>query len=318
MPPTGELKEFAVTATDAGQRLDVFLARKMSEWTRSQLRGAILQGLVKIGGQTVSKAGKKVEEGDAVAILARRQILHAVPEELPLSILYEDDDMAVVDKSAGMVVHVGAGAKSGTLVNALLHHFGAGLSGVGGEFRPGIVHRLDKMTSGLILIAKNNFAHRKLAGQFKSRSIHKSYQALVHGLPTREHGEIRSPVGRDPVRRVRMKAGGIGAREAMTSYQVVRRFRHFSLIEATPHTGRTHQIRVHLASIGHPVVGDKLYGAPGKLRLGGQEFSTLDRTFLHAARIEFDHPRTGVRLALASPLPQELSDFLVLIEREDR
>ncbi len=318
MPPTGELKEFAVTATDAGQRLDVFLTRKMPEWTRSQLRGAIQRGLVKIGGQTASKAGKKVEEGDAVAILARRQVLHAVPEELPLSILYEDDDMAVVDKSAGMVVHVGAGAKSGTLVNALLHHFGAGLSGVGGEFRPGIVHRLDKMTSGLILVAKNNFAHRKLAGQFKSRSIHKSYQALVHGLPTREHGKIRSPVGRDPVRRVRMKAGGIGAREAMTSYQVARRFRHFSLIEATPHTGRTHQIRVHLASIGHPVVGDKLYGAPGKLRLGGQEFSTLGRTFLHAARIEFDHPRTGVRLALASPLPQELSDFLVLIEREDR
>jgi len=313
-----DLREFVVAGTEAGQRLDVFLTRKMPEWSRSQLQGVIRRGLVNVGRRTASKAGEKVEAGDAVTIRAQHEALRAVPEDLPLTVVYEDEDFVVVDKPAGMVVHVGAGVKSGTLVNALLHHLGGGLSGVGGESRPGIVHRLDKMTSGLILVAKNDPAHRALASQFKSRSIRKHYQTLVHGLLAKDRGEIRASVGRDPVRRVRMKAGGIRAREALTAYRVVKRFRYFTLIDAEPHTGRTHQIRVHFASIRHPVVGDKLYGAPGKFRYEGKEYPTLTRNFLHAAKIELAHPRTGAPLVFTSQLPRELADFLLFLDREDR
>ena len=199
-----------------------------------------------------------------------------------------------------MVVHAGAGVKSGTLVNALLHHV-ATLSGAGGEFRPGIVHRLDKMTSGLVIVAKTDAAHRHLSQQFKSREVHKTYVALVHGRVENQHGEMTQPVGRDPVRRTRMKAGGIAARDALTRYRVVRRFPHFTLVEAEPQTGRTHQIRVHWASAGHPVVGDLTYGAPAKLRVGGREEATLSRTFLHAAKLAFAHPLTGEPLTFVAP-----------------
>ncbi len=318
MPQSVDLREFVVTGAEAGQRLDVVLTRNLPDWSRSQLQRMIRRGLVRIGLRTASKTGEKVEAGDAITVRAEHEALAAVPEALPLSILYEDEDLAVVDKPAGMVVHVGAGAKSGTLVNALLHHLGGGLSGIGGELRPGIVHRLDKMTSGLILIAKNDSAHRALAAQFKSRNILKHYQLLVHGKLEKERGEIQAAVGRDPVRRVRMKVGGIGAREALTVYRVVSRLSHFTLVEAEPHTGRTHQLRVHFAFIHHPVVGDKIYGAPGKLCLGGKELPTLERNFLHASQIEFAHPRTGAPLSFGSPLPEELADFLALLEREDR
>ena len=216
-----------------------------------------------------------------------------------------------------MVVHVGAGVKGGTLVNALLHHIGK-LSAAGGESRPGIVHRLDKMTSGLIIVAKNDVAHRALAAQFKARKVHKTYLAFVHGRVAKNSGEISRAVGRDPVRRVRMKAGGIAPREALTLYRVVKRLPHFTLIEAKPRTGRTHQIRVHLASMGHPVVGDTLYGAPGKLRLVGQEVPTLDRTFLHAAALEFLHPRSGESLVIKSKLPAQLEEFLARMAKADR
>jgi len=207
------------------------------------------------------------------------------------------------------VVHVGAGVKSGTLVNALLHHVGK-LSASGGEHRPGIVHRLDKMTSGLLIVAKNDFAHRKLAEQFKGRAVHKTYSVLVHGRVASETGKIERDVGRDPRHRTRMKAGGIGARQALTVYRVVERFPHFTLLEAEPRTGRTHQIRVHLASIGHPVVGDTLYGAPGKLTVGGQPQKTLERNFLHAASLEFRHPRSAEVIRLEAPLPEDLKSFL--------
>lgn len=317
MSQDADLREFVVTGVEAGGRLDVFLARRMPDWSRSQLQRMILRGLVQVGSRVALKAGEKVEAGGSVKIRAEQEALRAVPEELPLSILYEDEDLAVIDKPAGMVVHAGAGVKSGTLVNALLHHLGGGLSGVGGEVRPGIVHRLDKMTSGLILVAKNDSAHRALAEQFKSRNVLKRYQLLVHGLLSRDRGKIQTPVGRDPVRRVRMKVDGIAAREAVTAYRVVRRFPHFTLVEAEPHTGRTHQIRVHFASLGCPLAGDKIYGAPGKFRLGEKERPTLERTFLHAAHIEFTHPHTGAPLSFTSPLPRELADFLALVERED-
>ncbi|MBI4164995.1 MAG: RluA family pseudouridine synthase [Acidobacteria bacterium] len=312
-----DAREFAVAPEEAGKRLDVFLAARLDDWSRSQIQDLIRRGLVMVGSRPARKAGEIVAAGGLVSVRLERQEMRATPEALPLSIVYEDEDLVVVDKPAGMVVHVGAGVKSGTLVNALLHHVGS-LSAAGGALRPGIVHRLDKMTSGLVIVAKNDATHRALAAQFKSREIHKTYLALVHGRVSKDSGEIARPVGRDPVRRVRMRAGGLTSRDALTRYRVVKRFPHFTLLEAMPLTGRTHQIRVHLASIGHPVVGDTLYGAPGKLRLNGKEEPTLERTFLHAAALQFSHPRSRESLALISPLPSQLEDFLAHLAKEDQ
>jgi len=304
-----DLREFIVTAEESGTRVDVFLARRMPDWSRSQIQRLIRAGLVTIGTQVARKAGEEVEAGERIRVRAEAREVRAAPEALPLSIVYEDADLVVVNKAAGMAVHLGAGVKSGTLVNALLHHIGS-LSGAGGELRPGIVHRLDKMTSGLVIVAKNDFAHRALAAQFKGRDVHKTYTVLVHGRVAKDAGEIAAAVGRDPVRRIRMKVGGIRPREALTRYRVLRRFPHFTLLEAEPRTGRTHQIRVHFSSLGHPVVGDTLYGAPGKLKIAGREEKTLARNFLHASAIEFRHPRTGALVSLRAPLPVELERFL--------
>lgn len=312
------MREFVAANEDAGRRLDVFLAGHMPDWSRSQLQQVIRSGLVKIDQQPASKAGEKVEAGNRISVVAKHEPIRAFPEELPLTILYEDEDLAVIDKAAGMAVHIGVGTRSGTLVNALLFHLGDGLSGVAGEMRPGIVHRLDKMTSGLIVVARNDTAHRSLADQFRARTVHKRYQTLVHGRVESERGKIEASVGRDPVRRARMKVDGIAAREAVTLYQAVRRFHHFTLVDAEPQTGRTHQIRVHFAYIHHPVVGDRMYGAPAKVRIGSQEKGTLDRNFLHAAHIEFAHPRTGLPVSFTSPLPAKLAAFLELLEQQDR
>ncbi|MGA2631115.1 MAG: RluA family pseudouridine synthase [Terriglobia bacterium] len=312
-----ELREFVVRPDEAGERLDVFLAAHLAGWSRSRIQDLIRRGLVKVGARQPRKAGVRIEAGERIEVRAERQELRATPEALPLAIVYEDDDLVVVDKPAGMVVHIGAGVKSGTLVNALLHHIGA-LSTAGGELRPGIVHRLDRMTSGLVIVAKNDFAHRALAAAFKEREIRKTYLALVHGRIVKDEGEISRAVGRDPIRRVRMKAGGLAPREAITHYRVLQRFPHFTLVEVQPRTGRTHQIRVHLATLGHPVVGDTLYGAPGKLRLAGREEKTLARTFLHAAALGFRHPRTGQELNLAAALPEELEIFLRRVAGEER
>jgi 23S rRNA pseudouridine1911/1915/1917 synthase len=215
------------------------------------------------------------------------------------------------------VVHVGAGVRSGTLVNALLHHVGS-LARAGGDLRPGIVHRLDRMTSGLVIVAKNDAALRDLSSQFKSRQVHKTYLALVHGRVSGQKGEIERPVGRDPRRRIRMRTSGIGARAALTHFEVRRRFAHFTLLEVHPRTGRTHQIRVHLASVRHPVVGDTMYGAPSRLLAGSRdETKTLPRTFLHAAVIRFRHPRTGETISFEAPLPEELAIFLERLEGAD-
>jgi 23S rRNA pseudouridine1911/1915/1917 synthase len=310
------MREFVVPAEAAGDRLDVFLARQMRDWSRSQIQHLIREGGVTLDGQRARKAGEEIKSGIRISVCAQRDEPHATPEDLPLDIIYEDADLLVVNKAAGMVVHVGAGVKSGTLVNALLHHIAA-LSRAGGELRPGIVHRLDKMTSGLVLVAKTDPAHRRLSEQFKAREVRKTYLALVHGRMASDSGQITKPVGRDPVRRTRMKVGGIAARAALTRYRVVRRFRHYSLLEAEPQTGRTHQIRVHLASLGHPVVGDTTYDAPAKLRSEGREEAALPvspgqvrRTFLHAAKLEFAHPITGVPLQFEAPLPDELAAFL--------
>jgi 23S rRNA pseudouridine1911/1915/1917 synthase len=226
--------------------------------------------------------------------------LRATPEDLPLDVLYEDADVIAINKPAGIVVHTGAGHHSGTLVNAVLHRFGK-LSTVGGDLRPGIVHRLDRFTSGVILVARTDAAHRHLAEQFAARQVEKIYVALVHGSVKNDQGQITTPIARDPVRRVRMTARLAQGRQAITSYQVLKRFQQFTLLEVKIGTGRTHQIRVHLASIRHAVVGDKLYGAPA---------SALGRYFLHARQITFTSPSSGDRITLAAPLPAELENFL--------
>lgn len=322
----------SVSHEDAGQRLDQFLARRLSSVSRARLQELIAAGKVLVN-DAVAKASLKVRGGETVSVLGetQRAPLKAVAEEIPLDIVYEDDDLAVINKRAGMVVHAGAGATDdarnrGTLVNALLHHLGS-LSGVGGELRPGIVHRLDKETSGLIVVAKNDEAHRKLAAQFARREVKKTYVALVHGWVKAERGTISKSISRDPVRRIRMTTRLSGGRDAITHYRVLRRLDgtlgKFSLLEVRIDTGRTHQIRVHMASLGHAVVGDALYGAPREIHAASEkkkrarpdaEALSLSRNFLHSAELVLQHPRTGERIALRSELPVELASFLAKLE----
>jgi 23S rRNA pseudouridine1911/1915/1917 synthase len=319
---------------DAGQRLDQFLASHL-DVSRARVQQLISQEKVLVNDEP-AKASLKLRGGERISVLgsAERPPLRAIAEEIPLDIVYEDDDLAIINKPAGMMVHAGAGATGpdgedqrnrGTLVNALLHHF-ATLSAVGGEMRPGIVHRLDKETSGLIIVAKNDEAHRKLAAQFARREVKKTYIALVHGWPKKDHGTITASISRDRLRRIRMTTRGSGGRDAVSHYTVVRRmdspFGKFTLVEVKIDTGRTHQIRVHMASLGHAVVGDALYGAPREMRArrgratdeGGA--ISLSRNFLHAAQLELIHPRTGEKIALKSPLPPELQAFLAMVEQD--
>ena len=315
MESGSETRQLKVEPGEAGLRLDVFLAQRLEGWSRSRLQAFIRSGCVQVDSQTVHKAHEEVAGGGCITVRLETEPLGVVPENVPLAIVYEDEDLAVINKPAGMIVHPGAGITSGTLVNALVHRFDTLSSGAGAH-RPGIVHRLDKNTSGLILVAKNDAAHLALAACFKARAIHKTYIALVHGRVARDTGEIDTPVGRDLTHRRRMKAGAAAAREARTRYRVVRRFSAFTLLEVFPETGRTHQIRVHLASIGHPVAGDALYGAPR--RQAGAEQKIPARTFLHASALEFQHPRTGETMRLTAPLPEELKNFLDSIPDEQR
>jgi len=231
---------------------------------------------------------------------AEPKSLHATAEDIPVEVLYADTDVIAINKPAGMVVHAGAGRHQGTLVNALLHHFQT-LSRVAGDERPGIVHRLDRETSGVVLVARSDVAHRNLAEQFAARRVQKSYLALVQGSVKAEYGNIRTPIIRDPVRRTRMTSRLNRGREAHTEYKVLQRFAKHTLLEVEIHTGRTHQIRVHLSSIGHPVAGDTLYGA-ARTKYG--------RFFLHARRISFHSPSTAEPVTVEAPLPNELQDWL--------
>ncbi len=313
MQDGSETRRLKVEPREAGLRLDVFLAGRLDGWSRSRLQAFIRSGRVEVDLRAVRTAHAEVAEGACVTVRLETDAPRLVPENVPLTIVYEDEDLAVVNKPPGMPVHPGAGITSGTLVNALVHHFGA-LSSAAGADRPGIVHRLDKDTSGLILIAKNDAAHHALAASFKSRTIHKTYTALVMGSVLPDEGAVDALVGRDPFHRRRMRAGGAVGREARTRYRVLSRFSGFTLLEVFPETGRTHQIRVHLASIGHPVAGDSLYGVPGRRR-AGTEAKIPPRTFLHATALKFQHPRTGEAISLTAALPEDLSDFLNRIPR---
>ena len=312
------MARFSVTPEDAGKRLDQFLVAQVPDVSRARVQQMIEQELVRVDG-TAPKRSLRLRGGEVVEVLGEAKLppLRATAEEIPLDVVYEDDALAVVNKPAGMMVHAGSGATDsarnrGTLVNALLGRFQK-LSGVGGELRPGIVHRLDKDTSGLIIVAKNDATHRKLAEQFSGREVEKTYIALVHGWPKKDFDTISAGISRDVVRRTRMTTRRSGGRSAVSHYQVVEkiesRFGKFARVEVRIETGRTHQIRVHLSALGHPVVGDALYGAPRVLSAAAETMS-LPRNYLHAARIEFMHPVTRKRLRLEAPLPEELREFL--------
>lgn len=302
----GEFKggEFTVESDDARGRLDRFLAEKMGGVSRSRIQALIKSGEILLNGK-IAKASEPVACGDKVSVV----IPDAVPlaglcgKDIPLDILYEDENLLVLNKAAGMVVHPGAGTDEDTLVHALLHHC-KDLSGIGGVERPGIVHRLDKETSGCLVVAKNDIAHRSLAEQFADRKVKKVYLALVRGCPNRPWGTIDADIGRHPVHRQKMAVRENGqARAAVTDYRVLAKNEKMSLIECHPKTGRTHQIRVHLKHLGHPIVGDPIYGNRGD----------NTRHYLHAWKLEFEHPVSKKIVGFCAPVPP---DFPILPPEE--
>jgi len=298
---------------DRGQRLDVFLQRHLPEFSRSRIQSWIKQDLVRVNEQP-AKVSLTLHGGESIEVEpAPLPTLHATAEDIPLSILYEDEWLVAIDKPAGMVVHSGAGVASGTVVNALLHRFEQ-LSSLGGETRPGIVHRLDRFTSGVLLAAKTDAAHQALARLFAARRMRKLYRTLVHRDMDGETGRIEKPISRDPVNRTRMTARLKTGRAAWSEWTVLQHFPNAAYLEVLIGTGRTHQIRVHLSSIGHPVVGDKLYGAPTEL----PGLPPLGRYFLHAHQIEFQHPFTDKLLTITSPLAPELARFLGALQTYTR
>jgi len=319
----------------AGQRLDAWLATQLENVSRARVQLLLSESKVLVNGAP-AKPSVKLRGGESVEILGEPTPppLRATPEDIALDIVYEDADLSIINKPAGMMVHAGSGATDdarnrGTLVNALLNHYRQ-LSTTGGPLRPGIVHRLDKQTSGLIIVARNDAAHLKLGEMFSRREVRKTYLALVHGHVKADRGTISAAIARDVIRRTRMTTRrdaslpDSGARSAISHYTVLERitsrFGAFTLLSVRIETGRTHQIRVHLSSIGHPVVGDTLYGAPARIAIPTAtrrkksdpepEAISLDRNFLHAAELQFAHPHTARPLDLKVPLPTELAAFL--------
>jgi 23S rRNA pseudouridine1911/1915/1917 synthase len=308
---------FIVGEAEEGSRLDRYLAAQFPDLSRTRVQGLVDEGRVLVE-NTPRKQSYRVVAGDRVHVeippVAPPQV---VSEAIPLEVLYEDDDVAVVNKPAGMIVHPGASVTAGTLTAALLHRFGgpSHLSDIGGPLRPGIVHRLDKGTSGALLIARNNTAHLRLAEEFRDRQIQKTYLALLHGRVKQDAGRIELPVARDLRNRKRMSARRHEGRPARTDWKVQLRLPGFALVTAGLHTGRTHQLRVHFSALGNPVVGDALYGAPRQPRAGSEILEPLGRNFLHAARIRFLHPCRGQPIEVRAPLPAELVGYLQEIGR---
>src|SRR5215203_6044619 len=301
--------ELAVTEEYAGERLDRFLAAVLPGHSRSRIQRLIKDGLVQVGPRAV-RANASVRAGDTVIVdVPAPSTAEPAAEEIPLEVVYQDTDLIVVNKPAGMVVHPAAGHAGGTLVNALLHHV-TDLSGIGGELRPGIVHRLDRGTSGLIVVAKHDRAHESLARQFHDREVEKEYLGLVWGV-VQAGRRIDAAIGRDPVHRQKMSARSRRARTAVTRITRVQHFQGVTLAQIAIHTGRTHQIRVHLSAIGHPIVGDVLYGG-GRRRVPAdlRPVLRLERPFLHAARLAFTQPIDGRRLEFTAALPPDLQTVL--------
>ena len=299
-----------------GMRLDRALAAAYPEHSRSFVARLIEDGRVVVGGKVVTKPSLRIRAGEEVDLdVPPPAAATAASQDLPLAILFEDDDLVVVDKPAGLVVHPAAGHSDGTLVNALLFHV-RGLSGVGGELRPGIVHRLDKDTSGVMVIAKNDAAHRALTSAWNTDAVRKEYLAIVYGTPAPARGTIDAPIGRDPRERKRMSVVA-GGRAAVTDYDVVEPRRYVALVRCRLRSGRTHQIRVHMKYIGHPIVGDPLYSGPQWRgipdKAAQKALSLMKRQALHAARITLPHPRTGETMTFESPLPDDISRLLIAL-----
>ncbi len=288
---------FQIDAAQAGKRIDSYLSEQLTDVTRSMAQNWIEHNYVTLEQGSVLKKNYKLAAGDCIHVqIPDAQTVEIVPQDIPIDIVYEDADIIVVDKARGMVVHPAAGNWDGTLVNALMFHCGERLSGINGEIRPGIVHRIDKDTSGLLVVAKNDMAHRSLAEQIACHSAAREYQAIVVGNPRADSGTIEQPIGRHKTDRKKMAIVPDG-REAITHYQVLERYRGYALMAFQLETGRTHQIRVHMASIGHPIIGDPLYGVKK------DRFSSLEGQCLHAYRLSLDHPRTGERMTFECPLP---------------
>ena len=297
-----------ITAEESGERIDALLARLVPELTRSAAQRLLEEGLVTLGGVPVKK-NRRTEPGEVyAALLPEPELPEPEPQDIPLDIVYEDADVVVVNKPRGMVVHPAPGHPDGTLVNALLWHCGASLSGVGGERRPGIVHRIDKDTSGLIIAAKNDFAHLALSAQLTDRSLSRVYEAVARGEFREESGTVDAPIGRHPTERKRMAVTERGSRPAVTHWEVLARYRGWTHIRCRLETGRTHQIRVHMAYIGHPLLGDMVYGAKKPER-------GLEGQCLHARELKFLHPRTGEAIHLSTELPEYFQQVLASLPR---
>lgn len=297
-----------ITAEESGERIDALLARLVPELTRSAAQRLLEEGLVTLGGVPVKK-NRRTEPGEVyAALLPEPELPEPEPQDIPLDIVYEDADVVVVNKPRGMVVHPAPGHPDGTLVNALLWHCGESLSGVGGERRPGIVHRIDKDTSGLIIAAKNDFAHLALSAQLADRSLSRVYEAVARGEFRDEAGTVDAPIGRHPTERKRMAVTERGSRPAVTHWEVIARCRGWTHIRCRLETGRTHQIRVHMAYIGHPLLGDMVYGAKKPER-------GLEGQCLHARELKFLHPRTGEAIHLSTELPEYFQQVLASLPR---
>ncbi len=307
--------EFTVNEQENGERLDVFVAAAANA-SRSQAAKWIEDGAVLLNGKTSNKK-MRVAKGDQVSLaLPEPEPSEALPENIPLDIVYEDECLLVINKPSGMVVHPAAGNPTGTLVNALLYHCGDSLSGIGGVLRPGIVHRIDKDTSGLLVVAKTDSAHRALAAQLEDHSLYREYHALVTGGMKNEEGTVSLPIGRHPVDRKKMaviRDGIHSAKEAVTHYTVLARYGSVSYLKLRLETGRTHQIRVHMAALGHPLLGDTVYGG-GNTPFEKKHARLFDGQALHAKSISFVHPQSGERVSFTVPLPQNFSELIRILE----
>lgn len=320
---------FSVPPEQAGTRLDKFLADGAAELSRTRIKALVLAGQVQVSGSVCESPAHKLKDGDEISIdvpVPRDDT--PIPEDIPLDIIYEDEVLIVINKPVGLVVHAGAGHEDGTLVNALLHHCGDTLSGIGGVKRPGIVHRLDKDTSGLMLAAKTDRAHQALSAQLSDRSLHRLYKALVWGSPVPRKGVVEAPIGRHPSNRQKMGVVHRNGREARTQYLLTQEWGPVALVECRLETGRTHQVRVHMAHLGHPLLGDPLYGLArngqlARLKKAGlgdaeaQRIVEFPRQALHAAEIAFIHPLSGEEMGFECPIPEDMMEIISILNQID-
>ncbi len=309
------IERFQIPKDLSGKRADVAISSLLTSVTRSQIKRMLYEGLILVEGKPI-RPSKKLSGGEDVCVtFVSPEPLEAQPQDIQVPIIYEDDDIIVVNKPQGITVHPGAGIKDGTLVNALLYKC-LGLSGIGGKLRPGIVHRLDKDTSGVMVVAKNDIAHNSLVNQFKSHETKKKYLALVVGDIKGESGSFSSLIGRHPKNRIKMTTKVRAGREAFTLWRVIKRYKEVTMVEVEPKTGRTHQIRVHFAENGYPILGDKMYGVKKhKSELLDRLSKCLARQALHALTLNFKHPRTGENVEFSAPIPDDIKAVIELLEK---